>query len=176
VPLTPKQAPELVQFGALTAEHFARWPVWIGVHTADYGEPWYDNTDEETFRPFDGELPADPGRGMLLVRAEMTLADGSTLPGFVSPPPARPRGIRDMGTMQPHLFGPGGDLHGFWTGITRSTPATRSRFYASLGREPSGVFPIRFRAETAHVRGGIEGQIDGFLSIATLGSVPVSDR
>jgi hypothetical protein len=52
VPSRKKQAPELVQFGALTAKHFARRPVWLGVHTVDYGEPWYDGTDEETFRPF----------------------------------------------------------------------------------------------------------------------------
>jgi len=96
---------------------------------------------------------------MLLVRAEMTLADGSMLPGFVIPDPG---GTGDMGTTQPHLFIPDGKLHGFWTVIIRSTSATRSRFYASLVREPS-VFPIR----------GIDGRIDGFLSSAKLGSALV---
>mgnify|MGYP001270247721 CR=1 FL=1 len=68
-----KARPELVQFGALTGDHLARHPVWIGVHGVDGDEPWYDETDEETFRPYGSALPAEPGAGMLLVRAEMTL-------------------------------------------------------------------------------------------------------
>jgi hypothetical protein len=77
--------PELKQFGDLTAEDFERHPVWIGCHTADYDEPWYDDTDEETFRPRTGDLPADPSEGMLLVRANATLRDGSSFPGFLTP-------------------------------------------------------------------------------------------
>ena len=61
--------PELKQFGDLTRKDFERCPVWIGCHTADYDEPWYDDTDEETFRPWTGALPADASQGMLLVRA-----------------------------------------------------------------------------------------------------------
>lgn len=176
MPLRGELAPELVQFDALTPTHFARWPVWIGVHVADYDEPWYEDADEETFRPFDGDLPVDPERGMLLVKAEMTLADGSMLPGFVTPAAGASGGAGDMGTMQPHLFGPDGRLHGFWTGMIRSTAADRSRVYASLGREPSAIFPIRFRAGSALVRGGIEGRIDGFLSNVQLRGVPVLDQ
>jgi hypothetical protein len=77
--------PELKQFGDLTAADFERHPVWIGCHTADYEEPWYEQTDEETFRPRTGDLPADPSEGMLLVRATIQLRDGTTLPGFVTP-------------------------------------------------------------------------------------------
>jgi hypothetical protein len=48
--------PELRQFGSLTAEDFERIPVWLACHVADYDEPWYDETDEETFRPWSGDL------------------------------------------------------------------------------------------------------------------------
>jgi hypothetical protein len=44
--------PELGQFGKLEPEDFERHPVWIGRHTADYGRPWCESTDEETFRPW----------------------------------------------------------------------------------------------------------------------------
>ena len=169
--------PKLVQFGALTREHFTQCPVWIGVHTADYDEPWHDDADEETFRPFDGELPADPKACMLLVHADISLADGSVFPGFVTPPGA-PGTSKDIATMQPHMFGPDGKAQGFWTGIIRSTASERARFYALLGREPSTVFPIRFRVSHALVRGGLNGLIEGFLSYANakLGAALVLDR
>lgn len=77
--------PELVQFGDLTPSHFHRHPVWIQCHVPDYDEPWYGDTDEETFRPFLESLPAGPESGMLLVHAVLTLADGTRLEGFVTP-------------------------------------------------------------------------------------------
>jgi hypothetical protein len=163
MPSKRKRRPKLVQFGALTPEHFTKWPVWMSVHIADYDEPWYDDTDEETFRPFDGKLPANPNKWTLLVRAEMTLADGSVFPGFVTPPGA-PGRRRDTATIQPHLFGPDGKPHGFWTGVIRSTSAYRSRFYALLGRRPHAVFPIRFHASPELVREGVKGRIEGFKS------------
>jgi hypothetical protein len=78
--------PELRQFGELEAEDFHRHRVWIACHTADYGKSWYQDTDEETFRPYTGELPADAAEGMLLVRAVFELRDGSRYPGFVTQP------------------------------------------------------------------------------------------
>lgn len=98
--------PELVQFGALTPAHFARHPVWIVCHIPDYDEPWYDETDEETFRPWTGPLPVAATEGMLLARAAFVLADGSRLSGFLTPAvegdPTEP-----LGLMQPQVFLPG---------------------------------------------------------------------
>ena len=77
--------PNLKQFGDLTPADFVEHPVWASVHTLDYDEPWYDETDEETFRPWIGELPVSPEDGMFLVRAKLTLADGRVLDGFITP-------------------------------------------------------------------------------------------
>jgi hypothetical protein len=77
--------PELKQFGELELEDLKRHPVWIGCHTADNGKPWYEDTDEETFRPYAGTLPANPAEGMLLVRAVFELKDGTRYLGFVTP-------------------------------------------------------------------------------------------
>jgi hypothetical protein len=63
-----KAKPELKQFGDLTPADFERHPVWIACHWEDEGEPWYDETDEATFRPWTGALPAAPSEGMFLVR------------------------------------------------------------------------------------------------------------
>ena len=47
--------PVLKQFGDLTPGDFAKHSVWASVHTLDYDESWYDDTDEEIFRPWIGE-------------------------------------------------------------------------------------------------------------------------
>jgi hypothetical protein len=60
--------PELKQFNDLTPADFQRHPVWIACHTEDFAEPWFNETDEETFRPWIGALPVGPSDGMVLAR------------------------------------------------------------------------------------------------------------
>jgi hypothetical protein len=48
--------PVLKQFGDLTLADFERHPVWVSVHGLDEGAPWYDDTNEETFRPWTDDL------------------------------------------------------------------------------------------------------------------------
>jgi hypothetical protein len=111
------QKPQLVQFGDLTPRHFERHPVWVQCHIVDYDEPWYDETDEETFRPRLDPLPADPAEGMLLVRAEFTLGDGSQLGGFLTPAVADGSDPEwQLRLVQPQVFMPAGGLAGFWEG------------------------------------------------------------
>lgn len=146
--------PELKQFGELDAEDFQRCPVWIGCHTADYGTPWYEDTDEETFRPYDGQLPADPSEGMLLVRAVLQLKDGSCFPGFVTP------GL-GLGTQQPQIF-VDDCRFGFWGGILGIADGTQRELYAALRKHPDAIFPLRFAADPGLTTGEVEGQIEGF--------------
>jgi hypothetical protein len=120
--------PELKQCGDLTLDDFRKHPVWIGCHGADYDEPWYDDTDEATFRPRTGDLPADPSEGMLLVRATAVLADGSQLAGVITP--AFDEG--DMGTLQPLVF-VNGQPFSFWGGISDFAP--RSSLRRRRGRQ-----------------------------------------
>ena len=92
--------PVLRQFGDLTEDDFRRHPIWIACHGEDADEPLYDDTDEETFRPRPGVLPADPAEGMLVVRATARLRDGTRLSGFLTP------GVKStsLGTTQPCLW------------------------------------------------------------------------
>ena len=73
--------PELKQFGDLTPADFDRHPVWVGCHTVDYDEAWYEDTDEETFRPWAGILPVTESQDMLLVRQPSHYAMGAGIPG-----------------------------------------------------------------------------------------------
>jgi hypothetical protein len=120
------RTPELKQFADLVSADFDRHPVWIGCHTTDHDEPWYDDTDEETFRPWTGPLPIDPSEGMLLVRATIELSDGTQFPGFVTP--ALDEG--DLGT-QPQMF-VGGRRFGFWGGIV-GVPLRERRAFLTTG-------------------------------------------
>src|ERR1700752_2864899 len=121
--------PILRQFADLTATDFETSPVWIACSSVHDDEPWYDDTDEEPFRPRLGPLPADPSEGMLLVRAIGTLADGTRLPGFLTPA-FEPD---DLGTMQPHVF-VADRRFGFWGGGLGVPEAQQTEFLNSLGK------------------------------------------
>jgi hypothetical protein len=107
-----KPKPELKQFGDLSPADFERHPVWIACHTEDFAEPWFNETDEETFRPWTGPLPVGPSDGMLLVHAIFELHDGSYHDGFLTP--AFKEG--EIGALHPHLF-VGDQSFGFWGGM-----------------------------------------------------------
>jgi hypothetical protein len=149
--------PELKQLKALSLTDFDRHPVWIGCHGVDDGEPWYDETDEATFRPWTGALPADRGEGMLLVRAVLELADGTRLIGFVTPAFKD----ADVGTQQPHIFA-GQRLFRFWGGMPGVAADERQALYAALKRSPDAIFPLRFNADANFATGVVTGRIDGF--------------
>jgi hypothetical protein len=153
--------PELRQFGDLTPDDFERHPVWIGCHTADYDQPWYEETDEETFRPRDGALPADPSEGMLLVRTSCRLADGTRLPGFMTP------GFEgdDLGILQPQLF-VAGRMFSFWGGMFGVNDDQRRQFYQALGKQPDAVFPIEIAADQALTGGVARALVEGFYKSA----------
>ena len=149
--------PELKQFGDLSSADFDRHPVWIACHTEDFAEPWFNETDEETFRPWTGALPVGPSDGMLLVRATFELHDGSRHYGFLTP--AFKEG--DLGTLQPQLF-VGGERFGFWCGMAGVRADERTAFYQALGKGPEAIFPLQFGAAPNVATGVAAGQVDGF--------------
>src|SRR4051812_36598033 len=146
----------LEQFGELTALDFDRHPVWIAAHGADEGEPWYEETNEETFRPWVGVLPVSPSEGMLLVRATLELRDASRYPGFVTP-----AFNEDLGALQPQIF-VGDRRFGFWGGMFGVPSAKRQELYAALRKGPGAIFPLRFSADADLATGVVAGHVDGF--------------
>ncbi len=154
------RTPILKQFSDLTPADFADHAVWVSVHTLDCGEPWYDGTDEATFRPWTGKLPVAPQDGMFLVRAKLTLADGRVLGGFVtSQSDAEPV---DLGTIQPQIFLPSGQRSDFGDGMFKRDAKDRAPLYEELGNDHMAIFPINFAAEKGLAQGRIAGAIPGF--------------
>ena len=163
--------PELRQFGELGPRDFERHPVWIRCHTTDYNEPWYPDTDEETFRPWTRDLPAIALRETLLVRANFELWDGSRYPGFVTPlvegwdtlPSGRRLGKprHPFGRQQPNVF-VADKRFSFWGGVAGISQQEQREFYSALGKMPEQVFPLQFQAEAGLANGLLTGKVDGF--------------
>lgn len=152
--------PPLKQFGDLTLADFEKSPVWIGCHGLDSDEDWYDETDEETFRPWNGLLPVDPSEGMLLVRAKFTLADKSVFDGFCTPefesdPP-------HLGTSQPQILIGSGRPLSFWSGSFEPKPDVMKSTYTALGKTAGKVFPFQFEAVPGLTSGRCSGTVEGF--------------
>jgi len=156
----------LRQYRDLRPEDFERHPVWVDVHGTDQDEPWYndDAVSEETFRPFDGPLPADPNKGILLVPATLRLADGTECPGFCTP---RNSGLTaftvdDLGDTQPILFtGDETIAISFWFGMIDPRPSIQDS-YRSLKRTKDAIFPIVCTAKDGLCLGPTLGEIPGF--------------
>ena len=148
--------PILRQAGELTAQDFAAHPVWVHCHVVDYDEPWFDDTDEETFRPWDGVLPIDPSHAIFLIAARVALADGRTYAGFLTPADMPD----DVATLQPHVF-VDDECFGFWGGMPGVPKATRLKFYRAVG-EAARVFPITVVASNNLANGVVSGKILGF--------------
>lgn len=152
--------PLIKQFGELGPNDFKQHPVWASCHSFDYGQPWYDDTDEESFRPWTGELPIGPEEGMLLVSATFQMADGRSAKGFMTPQHIEDEA--DLGTTQPHMFLTSGEVASFWDGIKQQPANVRSRLYQCLGSDPKRIFPISFAADEGLATGRVSGVIPGF--------------
>jgi hypothetical protein len=161
----PKR-PELKQFSDLTPSDFERHPVWVNCHVVDYDEPWYDDTDEETVRPWAGPIPVARGDS-LLVRADFVAADGSRFTGFLTPSESS----WPYATNQPHLFA-GPFMIGFWEGAVPGVARLRSRLYEVTGKSAEKLFPFRAATSAGLVEPPVEDLVEGFYSIERLGAEP----
>ena len=161
------QRPELKQFGDLKQTDLDRFPVWVSCHSIDYDQPWYDDTDEETFRPWIGKLPVDPSQDMFLVRATAMLADNSSHPAFLTP-----SSDDYLGTIQPQIF-VGDEFFGFWGGMFGIQPEERQAFYQTIGRSAQDVFPARFSADSEVATELCSVTVEGFYKTPDLRKVEV---
>jgi len=183
--------PILKQECDLTPTDFQRFPVWIGVHNCDSDQPWYKQPDEETYRPWIGKLPFSENSGIALVAAHFTLADGSTYQGYCTavrkdwddaPTPwcgtrmtpqswSQTHGgtkLSVLGLQNPSLF-VGNRAVIFNLGIPERRKKMVQRFYATVRKKPSEVFPVTFAADPKLAVGIIAGKLDGLFYFPTEG-------
>ena len=161
---TQNQKPILKQYGDFTKEDFQQYPIWVQCHIEDYDEPWYDDTDEETFRACIKGLIVSPSDIMYLVKSEFTLADGTKYEGFITPwKTDEKNNVRNLGMIQPNIFLDNGKRFNFWFGSLPEDMIDKMKesFYSAIGKSPKDIFPIAFKAEEGLVEGNYTGNIPG---------------
>lgn len=182
--------PLLKDASSLIAADFERFPIWIRSQDYDREQPWYRETTEQSYRPWDGPLPLVPRSQFpfVLLACSFRLSSGSSYPGYFQPATEEwdalvpPRKMQDGTLAEHHQWSVrhGGtplsilalhhpvvfvdnkayDFH------LRRDPKLRKQcvldFYTAIGKLPEEVFPIEFSASPALFRGIVSGRIDGF--------------
>jgi len=139
----------------LTLHDLSTFPVWE-FRLDEEGE---EGRDEATVRPYTASGPLDPTDGMFVVRAVFTLADGSKLRGYFTPPG---RGDAGIGTLQPIIVTDRGQVR-FWCGTAAPDSTRLAHNYELLGKDAKHVFPVRFESDVALDGGQVTGSVPGFL-------------
>jgi hypothetical protein len=146
--------PELREEADLTELDFERHPVWIGVHNFDSEEDWYEDSNEETYRPWLGSLPFSEQRGLALVAAILEFADGSRFAGYYST-------ARDLDDQCPRFF-VDGRVYNFVRSVRQPARDQMLEFFGSLKKSPSEVFPVKFWQRSDLNTLVTEGIVSGF--------------
>jgi hypothetical protein len=139
----------------LTLDDLSKFPIWEFGFDGESEEGW----DECTVRPCTASGPLDPADRMFVVRAVFTLADGSRMQGYFTPP------VRDddsIGTLQPIIVTDRGQVR-FWCGTAEPDSKLLARSYELLGKDARRVFPVGFESEVELVGGPVRGSVPGFL-------------
>ena len=143
------------QIYELTPHDLETFPIWEFKldETAEGGQ------DELTVRPCVASGPLDPADRMFVVRAAFTLADGSMMRGYFTPPS---RGDAGVGALQPIIVTEQGQVR-FWCGTSVPGPKRLARSYELLGKEAKQIFPLQFESEVELAGGPVTGSVPGFL-------------
>ena len=138
----------------LTLQDLSTFPVWeFRVDEEEEGQ------DESTVRPYAALGPLDPTDRMFVVRANFTLADGSTMRGYLTPPG---RGDAGLDTMQPIIITDRGQVR-FWCGTAAPGSERLAHSYELLGKDAKHVFPVEFESAVELSGGPVRGSVPGFL-------------
>jgi hypothetical protein len=139
----------------LTLEDLNKSPIWEFSLDQDGSA----GQDDATVRPFVPTGPLDPTDRMFVVRAIFTLADGSRMQGYFTPPV---RGRDTIGALQPIIVTERGQVR-FWCGTAAPDAKRLAQSYQLLGKDAGRVFPLRFESAVELIGGPAEGSVPGFL-------------
>ena len=139
---------ECIPTDELTLSHFREHPIWLASHIHDYGDPRYENEDEEAMRPWDGEYPAPPTfSGDVL--AECETASGLKLSGLLTVWNSQEESKAPIMEYEPRVWLPNGDQIPFWHGAVyqfgdKWLTAAKTNFYAEWSLDRDSAFPLSF--------------------------------
>jgi hypothetical protein len=131
------------------------FPVWE-FRLDEEGE---EGRDESTVRPYAASGPLDTTDRMFVVRAVFTLADGSRMRGYLTPPG---HGDASIGTLQPIIVTDRGQVR-LWCGTAVPSPKRLAHSYELLRKDAKQVFPVQFESEVELRGGTVRGSAPGFV-------------
>jgi hypothetical protein len=107
---------------------------------------------------------------MYVVRAAFTLQDGTSMTGFLSPPPPAGSGVPrlfkgeggEMAFLQPTVITSEGHVN-FWLGLRRPDDHVLAGRYLMIGKTPVQIFPLGFCSDTQRLDPPVRGEIPGFM-------------
>jgi len=138
-----RRRPVIKSYPDLTIADFEESPIWICCHTADADEPWYDETVEDDYRPYDGRLPLDSDN-LYVVKAEATLSDGTLLVALLDLYSTVPASSEHVTA---DVFAPDGRRVSLAPASMGLDENVRRQDVASLGRAEEAIFPVKVVAE-----------------------------
>src|SRR4051812_7095428 len=106
----------------LTLQDLNAFPIWEFRVDDDHNE----GRDESTVGPYSKPAALDPTDRMFIVRAVFTLADGSKMQGYLTPPG---RGEEGLGALQPIIVTDRGQVR-LWCGTTPPDAKRLAQSYA----------------------------------------------
>jgi len=139
----------------LTLEDIRRNAVWEFV----FDEEGEEGQDEATVRPCDCSGTLDPSDRMFVVRAVFTLADGTLMLGYLTPPT---QGEASLGALQPVIITDSGQVV-FWHGVVAPKAEEMAESYGKLGRNAAEVFPVEVTSDVGLATGPIHASVSGFM-------------
>jgi len=139
----------------LKLDDLRQFPVWEYAS----GEEGDAGHDESTVRPCRIVGAVDPSVGMLHVRAEFQLADGTKMLGYVS---TTSDGDEGLGALQPVIVTNRGQVF-FWYGVIEPDAKELKKRYKILGRTAKEVFPIEVAFDVELTCTPIRATIPGFM-------------
>lgn len=114
------------------------------------------NQDEETVKPRNDVDAVDPAKGLFVIAARFTAADGTELAGYVTPSNSGER------AEAPTVVTEAGEQVSFWHGITKPNRVELEAAYRTLGRNAAELFPLRVEARVPTTAGALVDEIRGF--------------
>jgi hypothetical protein len=139
----------------LTLDDLDNSPVWEFKLDKDGAQ----GQNEATVRPVTTSGPLNPADRMFIVRAIFTLADGSKMKGYFTPPV---RGQEGLGTLQPIIVTGRGQVR-LWCGTSAPDARRLAQSYEFLGKTAGHIFPLRFESDVKLIGGPASGSVPGFL-------------
>lgn len=151
----------LKSFGELIESDFKIYPVWVMCHIIDYDQPWYNQTNEETYRPWTGEIPVTP-QSDFLAKAVFSFKDGTTYNGFTAACNNLDYTKITPSLVNATLFNKDRQ-ESFWRGGLEIKESDINDFYFRMGKTSQQVFPIQYAVKQELVTESINGEIIGFM-------------